>query len=218
MLVLAVSASVQAGSSWIPEDGYDWWSDCSDIPDPLEFLPIYLGSELPGFVDLGRTVQRGPVRWGVMQYTRDKDLGPTRISAGRWYGGMGADEWPAGSVYARRHIEHFRVMAWEVDGNRHRVDPSCIIVLPTEERTIGFYNVWVRFNEPGVHTLKIIGRQVGEFFFTYPFLELGTSDPLGLEGRRVFLTGESVGDVLDDEFIHTYELHVGKDEGTSSHQ
>src|SRR5688572_8217533 len=48
LLVLAVSASIQAGPSWISEDGYDWWSDCSDIPDPLEFLPIYLGSEVPG--------------------------------------------------------------------------------------------------------------------------------------------------------------------------
>jgi hypothetical protein len=209
-VLLVSTTSVQAREHWFSGEGYDWWSDCSDVPDPIEFLPIYLGSESPGFVDLHRTITRQGVRWRVMQYTRDKDLGPTRISAGRWYGGMGADEWPAGSLDAARHLERFHVTAWEIDGNRHSVDPACVVVLRGDDHTIGFYNAWVRFNDPGHHTLKIFGRQVLDFFFVYPFAETGLSDPFGLEGRRVFLSGEEMGDSLDDEFTHTYELNVGR--------
>jgi hypothetical protein len=207
-VLLASVAPAQAREHWIEGDGYDWWADCSDVPDPIEFLPIYLGNESPGFVDLRRTITRNDVRWRVMQYTRDKDFGPTRVSAGRWYGGMGADEWPPWSQNAVRHLDRFRVLAFEIDGNRHAVDPACVVVLPGDEHTIGFYNAWVRFGEPGLHTLKIIGRQMEEFFFTHG--ETGLSDPFGLEGRRVFLAGEFAGDTLDDEFTHTYELNVGR--------
>lgn len=211
-VLLAVAPAVQAAPiQWFSGEGYDWWTDCSDVPDPLEFLPIYLGSEAPGFVDLGRTITRSGVRWRVMQYTRDKDLGATRISTGRWYGGMGADEWPPASTDARRLLDRFRVTAWEIDGNRHAVDPSCVVLLTTEDLTIGFYNSWVRFTEAGLHTLKISGRQVEDFYFISPLGAIGLSDPFGLEGRRVFLAGEAVGDTLDDEFTHSYELHVGRE-------
>ena len=203
----AASASESPRDQWLEGDGYDWWTDCSDVPEPLEFLPIYLGSESPGFVDLRRTIVRSDVRWRRMQYTRDKDFGPTRISANRWYGGMGADEWPAGSPDAARFLDRFQVSAFEIDGNRHAVDPSCVIVLRGDDHTIGFYNAWVRFAEPGLHTLKIIGRQIGDFYFTDGS---GLSDPFGLEGRRVFLAGEFAGDVIDDEFVHAYELNVGR--------
>ena len=209
--LLLTAAPVRTETQWYAGEGYDWWTDCSDVPDPIEFLPIYLGSEAPGFVDLRRTISRNGSQWRVMQYTRDKDLGATRISTGTWYGGMGADEWPAGSADARRLLERFRVTAWEIDGNRHAVDPSCVVLLSTEDQTIGFYNAWVRFTEAGLHTLKITGRQVADFFFVFPFAGLGVTDPFGLEGRRVFLPGESLGESLDDEFTHTYELHVGKD-------
>jgi hypothetical protein len=212
-LIAALLATAPAAASrehWYQGDGYDWWTDCSDVPDPLEFLPIYLGSEAPGFIDLKRTIRRMGVDWRVMQYTRDKDFGPTRISANRWYGGMGADEWPAGSAEAGRFLERFRVTAFEVDGNRHAVDPTCVIVLRGDDHTIGFYNAWVRFADPGLHTLKIFGRQMEDFFFSHPLFESALSDPFGLEGRRVFLAGEVTGESLDDEFVHTYELNVGK--------
>ena len=209
-LLLASAPSAHAREHWFSGDGYEFWRDCSDVPDPIEFLPIYRGSERPGFVDLRRSITRNGDSWRVMQYTKDKDLGLTRITAGRWYGGMGADEWPAGSRDAARHLERFRVTTWEIDGNRYSVDPSCVVVLSGEEHTIGFYNAWVRFSDPGIHTLKITGRQILDFFFIDPLVEAGLSDPLGLEGRRVFLAGESRGDLLDDEFTHTYELQVSR--------
>jgi hypothetical protein len=208
-LLLAVPG-VSARPQWYSGDGYDWWADCSDVPDPIEFLPIYNGSDAPGFVDLGRTIVRSGVRWRQLQYTKDKELGVTRVSTGRWYSGMGADQWPPSSLDARRLLETFRVVAFEVDGNRHAVDPSCTFVLATDETTIGFYNAWVRFTEPGLYSLRIIGRQIDDFFFTDALVQSGLSDPLGLEGRRVFLRGESVGYNLDDEFTHAYELNVGK--------
>jgi len=212
-ILLLTAPTAETRPQWYEGDGYDWWNDCSDVPDPLEYLPIYLGSESPGFVDVGRSILRGGVRWRVLQYTRDKDLGPTRISAGRWYGGMGADEWaPGGDDDARRHLEAFRVVSWEIDGNRHAVDPSCTVVLNTDEHAIGFYNAWVRFNEPGLHTLKVTGRQTNEFYFVVPLDRSGLGDPFGLEGRRVFLRGESVGDTFDEELTHTYELHVGRED------
>jgi len=64
----------------------------------------------------------------------------------------------------------------------------------------------VRFTEPGVHTLRIFGRQLADFYFIFPFQALGGADPFGLLGRRVFLRGEYVGDMLDGEFVHSYEL------------
>jgi hypothetical protein len=208
---LLVSAPVlHARDQWYAGDGYDWWDDCSDVPDPIEFLPIYRGNESAGFVDLRRSITRNGDRWRVVQYTKDKDLGPTRITAGRWYGGMGADEWPARSRDAARHLERFRVTAWEIDGNRHSVNPACVMILPGDQHTIGFYNVWVRFNDPGIHTLKITGRQILDFYFIDPLVQAGLSDPLGVEGRRVFLAGEARGDLLDDEFTHTYELQVSR--------
>jgi hypothetical protein len=209
--IVLTSTPVETRMHWYSGEGYDWWTDCSDVPDTLEFLPIYLANDSPGFVDLRRTVSRSGLQWRVMQYTRDKDMGPTRISTGIWYGGMGADEWPSGSLDARRLLERFRVTSWEIDGTRHAVDPSCVVILSTDDQTIGFYNAWVRFTEAGLHTLKITGRQVSDFYFVYPFANLGVTDPFGLEGRRVFLAGESLGEALDDEFTHTYELHVGKD-------
>ena len=209
-LLLAAVPSAHERDRWLSFDGYDWWPDCSEVPDPIEFLPIHKGSDDPGFVDLRRRITRNGTDWRVMQYTRDKDFGLTRISVGRWYGGMGADRWPAGSRDAARHLERFRVTAWEVDGNRHDVDPSCVLIIPGEDQTIGFYNVWVRFNEPGSHTLKIIGRQILDFFFIDPDVQAGLADRLGLEGRRVFLAGESRGDLLDDEFTHSYDLQVSR--------
>ena len=209
--ILLVSAtSVQAREHWYSGEGYDWWSDCSDVPDPIEFLPIYLGNESPGFVDLHRTITRQGVDGASCSTRATRTWDRLESSAGRWYGGMGADEWPAGSLDAARHLERFHVTAWEIDGNRHAVDPACVVVLRGDDHTIGFYNAWVRFNEPGQHTLKIFGRQVLDFFFVYPFAETGLSDPFGLEGRRVFLSGEAMGDSLDDEFTHTYELNVGR--------
>lgn len=214
LAVAALAAAPPAGHrpQWVSGDGYDWWADCSDIPSPFEFLPIYVGSEAPGLVDLGRVVTRGGARWRAQQYTRDKDLGPTRASTGVWYSGMGADEWPAQTVDVRRQLDAFRVLAWEIDGNRHAVDPSCTAIVATDDLSIGFYNAWARFTEPGLHTLKIIGRQLHDFYFIFPLAELGLMDPYALEGRRVLLAGESVGDVLDGDFIHTYELHVGRDD------
>jgi len=212
ILLLIAAPNVAARDQYDSGDGYDWWTDCSDVPDPLEFLPIYTGTESAGFVDLHRNIDRRGVQWRQMQYTRDKDLGLVRISAGRWYGGMGADEWPVGSgmADAKRHLERFRVVSWEIDGTRQPVDPSCVMVLNGEDHVIGFYNAWVRFSEPGMHTLKITGRQTLEFYFIHPSVVMGLSDPLGLDGRRVFMAGEFAGDAIDDEFTHTYALMVGK--------
>lgn len=208
--LLLAGPGLAARPQWISEDGYDWWADCSDLPDPIEFLPIYQANDAPGFVDLGRGILRSGVRWRQLQYTKDKELGSTRVLTGRWYSGMGADQWPPSSTDARRLLETFRVVAFEIDGNRHGVDPSCTFVLATDETTIGFYNAWVRFSEPGIHSLRIIGRQIEDFFFTDTLVQSGLSDPLGLEGRRAFLRGESVGNSLDDDFTHTYELNVSR--------
>ena len=70
-VALVFSAPVQTRGEWAAYEGYDWWTDCADLPDPFEFLPAYLGSETPGPIDLGRTQQRGGVSWRMMQQTRD---------------------------------------------------------------------------------------------------------------------------------------------------
>jgi hypothetical protein len=194
------------------DEGYELWSNCGELPDSFDFLPIYLGNEAPGFVDLGRAVGgRGGLSWRAMQYTRDKDFGPVRVTMGRWYGGMGADRWPVGTINPVAQFAAFRVTAWEIDGTRYPVDPSCLWTFTNDELSFGLYNVWVRFTEPGVHRLRIFGRQAAPFYFIYPFALMGGADPFGLDGRRVFLPEEIVGDLLDEEFVHVYELHVGTD-------
>ena len=196
-----------------PADGYELWSDCSQLPDDVfEFLPVYLPGEAPGLVDLGQSVALEGLRWRALQYTRDKTFGPVQISTGRWYSGMGAERWPVGTVDPAQQLDRFRITTWEVDGVSHAIDPSCVLPLETEESSLALYNVWVRFTDPGVHTLKIVGRQVRDFFFLYPYGAMGTTDPLGLSGRRVFLRGEAVGDVLDGEFVHRYELVANRDQ------
>lgn len=212
VLIGGGSHNLEGRGRWLSGDGYDWWADCSELPDAFELLPTYLGSEAPGLVDLGKIVTRDGMRSRAVQYTRDKDLGPTRVNAGRWYGGMGAEEWPSHTVDVAQQLDALRVTSWQIDGNQHIVDPACVLTFATDDLALGLYNVWVRFPEPGFHTLKITARQVREFFFVYPFARMGTADPSGLDGRRVFLRGEAVGDVLDGEFVHTYELHVGREQ------
>lgn len=216
-----LSAGVGLGLAWTsalearethPDEGFEFWGDCTELPGSFEFLPIYLGHETRGFIDLGIDIDRGGFKWREVQYTRDKDFGAVRARVGRWYGGMGADDWPVGTVDLRRQYAAFRVAAWEVDGTRFAVPEDCQLVFDTEARTIGAWNVWIRFTSPGVHRVRVIGQQVRDFAFIYPFSALGLTDPLGLDGRRIFTTGEALGDALDDELVHTYEVHVDRED------
>jgi hypothetical protein len=193
-------------------EGFEFWGDCTELPDSFEFLPVYLGGETPGFIDLGTDVVRVGASWRALQYTRDKDFGAVRARVGPWYGGMGADDWPTGTVDLHRQYAAFRVSTWEVDGTRYAVPADCRLVFTTESRTIGAWNVWIRFTSPGVHRVRVIGRQVRDFAFIYPFAAKGLSDPLGLDGRRIFTVGEQIGDAMDDEFVHTYEVHVDRED------
>ena len=210
-VICPAGARVETRSKWVSFEGHDWWGECYEAPDDISFLPVYLPNEAPTYVDLGHNiVLEDGRRWRAIQATRDKDMGATRAVTGTWYSGMGSEDWPPRTVDVRTQLNAFRVVSYEIDGDRHAVNPACVVVYATSDETIGFYNAWVRFTEPGLHTLKITGRQVFDYPFIFPFLVTGTTDPLGLDGRRVFVRGETVGDVLDGEFVHTYELHVGK--------
>jgi len=211
LAVAALTSRLDAAAARPSAEGYELWNDCGALPDDFQFLPTFLGVKPSGFVDLGRNVTAQGLKWRALQYTRDEDFGAYAATAGRWYGGMGRDSWPAGTVNPVQQFEHFRVVAWEIDGERHEIDTSCVLSIQTNDVVVGLYNVWIRFPEPGVHTLRIFGRQETDFAFIYPYAALGGTDPLGLFGRRVFLAGEFIGDVLDDEFVHAYELHVTKD-------
>jgi len=210
-VLLSAGVRVQTREQWVSEEGYDWWTGCYEVPDDISFLPVYLPNEAQSYVDLGRNIVLEDGRgWRAVQATRDKDLGATRAVTGTWYAGMGSEEWPPRSVNVRRQLNAFRVLSYEINGNRHPVDSNCVIVYDTTEETIGFFNAWVRFTEPGLHTVKITARQLFDYPFIFPFLQSGTTDPLGLDGRRVFVRGETVGDTLDGDFVHTYEMHVGR--------
>ena len=212
-VLLSAGVRVETRDQWISHPGYDWWNDCYEVPDDISFLPTYLPNEARTHVDLGRNiVLEDGRRWQAIQATRDKDLGATRAVTGTWYAGMGSEEWPPRSVNVKAQLNAFRVVSYEIDGNRHAVPPSCVIVYATSDETIGFYNAWVRFTDPGPHTLKITGRQLFDYPFIFPFLQQGTTDPLGLDGRRIFVR-EEVGDVLDGDFVHTYDLRVGRRPG-----
>jgi hypothetical protein len=197
-------------------DGYELWSDCGNLPDSIEFLPIYLASDSHGFIDLGKNETIGAKDFRALQYTRDKDFGQWLIRTGRWYGGLLAERWPLHTVDPRRLFEHLRVAAWEIDGTLYPVDPSCVWTQDTDDQSIGLFNIWVRFTTAGTHTLKIIYRQVAQFPFTDP-LAAG-ADPFGLDGRRVLVKGEAIGDLLDEQFVHSYELVVMKEDAGATNK
>jgi hypothetical protein len=197
------------------EDGFEVWSDCRNLPDSFEFLPLYLASEPQGFVDLGQNETVGPQAFRKLQYTRDKDFGQWPIRTGRWYGTrMGLSQWPLRTVDATRVLEQFRVTAWQIDGAAFPVDPTCIQAVETDDLAMAWYNTWVRFSTPGTHTLKIFAKQIGPFLFTDPLSPAGL-DPFGLDGRRMFVK-EEVGDLLDAQFVHSYELIVGREDATAT--
>jgi hypothetical protein len=212
-MALAAARPHAAPARTSDEDGFELWSDCRTLPDDFSLLPVYLPSEPRGFVDLGRNEPIGALTFHALQYTRDKDFGQWPIKAGRWYGGMGLSSWPVRTVNAGQVLESFRVTAWQVDGALFPVDPGCIQVVQTDEVQMAWYNMWVRFNAPGAHTLKIFSRQVAPFVFTDPLAASAGFDPFGLDGRRVFLK-EEIGDLLDQQFVHSFELVVGREDTT----
>lgn len=193
-------------------DGYDVWSDCANLPDSIEFLPIYLASDAHGFIDLNRNETIGVQEFHALQYTRDKDFGQWLIRTGKWYGGLVFERWPLNTVNVRRFLEHVRVTAWAIDGTLYPVDPACVWTQDTDDQSVGLFNAWVRFTTAGTHTLKIFYRQIAPFLFTDPNMSGPGADPFGLNGRRVLVKQEVIGDILDEQFVHSYELVVMRED------
>jgi hypothetical protein len=209
-LAIAVVAARPQAAARPSSEAHEVWNDCSELPDGWQFLPYYLGRDTQGFVDVGTDNLQG-LGIRAVQYTRDKDFGGVRAVAGRWYGSqMGFARGPAGADL-RSQMAAFRLIALEVDGTSYAVDPSCVRFMDDDDYTIGLYNVWVRFSDAGIHTVKIFGRQIAPFPFLDAAVAAGGMDPFGLDGRRVFV-GERIGDVMDGQFVHTYELQVGSEE------
>ena len=214
VVTVALIGLVITGRRALPvqaEPAYEFWPSCNALPPEgeQEFLPIFLPGEEEGFVDLGQlSVQHGGQNWKAMQFTRDKDFGATTVPVGKWVLGVAGDEWPAGTVNVQQEMLATRMVAWEIDGHRYDVNPSCFLNLSSSDGGFGLYNVWARFNAPGAHTLRIILQQIRDFYFVYPFDFLGVTDPFGLDGRRVFVRGEVSGDDLDGFLIHRYDLNV----------
>lgn len=193
-------------------EGYELWSDCANLPESINFLPIYLPSDSHGFIDLGRNETVGVQEYRALQYTRDKDFGMWLIRTGQWYGGLLAERWPLHTVNVRSLLERIRVTAWEIDGTVYPVDPGCVWTQDTDDQSVGLFNAWVKFTTAGTHNLKIFYRQFAQFPFTDPLVAVAGADPFGLDGRRVLLKGETLGDVLDEQFVHSYDLVVMKDD------
>lgn len=213
-ITIALAAVVLLGRHSVvaaaPAPPYEFWQDCGALPPEadIDFLPIFLPAEEPGFVDLGDTVPHGGQTWGALQFSRDKDFGDTTVAQGKWLVGLSGDEWPANTVNVKQEMLATQMVSWEIDGVSHRVNPSCFLDLSSSEGSFGLYNVWARFNQPGDHELKIVFRQIRDFYFVIPFAEFGIPDPLGLDGRRVFVRGETAGDTLDGLIVHRYSVHV----------
>ena len=207
-LVMATARPQAAPRPSDDGDGYELWSDCRELPDSIEFLPVYLPSDSKGFIDLHRNETIGLKDFRALQYTRDKDFGQWMIRTGKWYGGLLAERWPLHTVDPARLFEHLRVSAWEIDGTLYPVDPTCVWTQETEDQALGLFNLWVRFTTAGTHTLKVMYRQIAPFPFTDPLV--AAADPFGLDGRRVLVKGEVLGDLLDEQFVHSYELVVMK--------
>jgi hypothetical protein len=188
--------------------GFEFWSSCTSLPDfaDVEFLPIFTDSETPGFVDLGSlAVHRNGLKWKALQFTRDKAFDIT-VPAGKWLFGLLGDEWPAGTVDVIQELRSGRLESIEVDGWNFWIRPDCLLDLSSEEGTFAMYVVLPKFTKPGYHSLKYRWAQRRSFFFIYPYAALGTTDPFGLDGRRVFLGGETVGNRLDGQMVLKYRV------------
>lgn len=204
---LIANSSVKSASA---QSNYELWSDCNTLPPlvDLEPLPIFLPAETPSFVDLGGlTKLHAGETWKALQWTRDKDFGPVPVQVGKWITAAGGDEWPPNTVHVKKEMLATRVVAWEIDGNVFRINPSCFLDLSSDEGAFGLYNVWVRFNAPGTHTLRVFLKQNRDFYFEHD----GNLGPIVApgNGRWVFLAGEVIGDLpLDGLMTHRYTLYV----------
>jgi hypothetical protein len=187
--------------------GWEVWADRATIPwDEVTFLPIFTPDETPAFVDLGTNVSHGGTEWRALQYQRDKALAVTVPLNSYLFGPLG-DEWPSGTVDAVAELHAVRLVAIEIDGTRIDVEPSSILDL-SGDRAVAVYNVLPRFTAPGQHTIRYFWQQKRAFYFVYPFAVLGFPDPLGMEGRRVFVAGERVGNPIDGMIVLSYDLTV----------
>lgn len=189
---------------------YELWPSCTTLPDfaEVEFLPIFTPSEPPAFVDLGSlTVQHAGKTWKALQFTRDKSLDAT-VSVNKWLFGLAGDEWPAGTVDVFKELHAGRLESVDIDGKSVKVNPSCLLDLSSQDGSFAVYVVLLKFTSPGVHTLKYRWRQRRAFYFVYPFDVLNIPDPAELNGRRVFLGGETVGDPVDGDLVLNYNVTV----------
>ncbi len=95
-VLLSAGVRVETRDQWMSGEGYDWWTDCYEVPDDMSFLPIYLPNEAPTYVDLGRNiVLEDGRRWRAVQATRATRTwaprGPSRARGIRdGLGGMAA--------------------------------------------------------------------------------------------------------------------------------
>ena len=145
---------------------YDVWP-CRELPDfsEVEFLPIFLEGETPGFVDLGTlALEHEGETWKALQFTSDKQF-EVEVPAGKWLFPLLGDEWPPDTVDVIKELHAGRLIGLVIDGDHLSVSPSCLLDLSSEEGSIAFYNRLVRFNSAGVHSLTVIWEHDANIFW-----------------------------------------------------
>jgi hypothetical protein len=109
---------------------------------------------------------------------------------------------------SRRLFEHLRVSAWEIDGTLYPVDPTCVWTQETDDQASGFSISGCDSRRPArTRSRSCTARSRSS---RSPIHSWPGADPFGLDGRRVLVKGEVLGDVLDEQFVHSYELVVMK--------
>ena len=210
VLLAAVGCGGDAPSETRSTLAFELWATRGALPPEgqIEFLPLFLATETPGFVDTGDVVTHAGKTHKALQYTRDKELTAT-IPINKYLVGPIGDEWPAGSVNPFDELHAARLEAVDIDGVRVKVTPSDILDLSSAEGSFALYTILPRFTTTGQHTLVYSWRQVRNFYFTYPYAAVGMTDPDPVhEGRRVFVAGESAGTDLDGLMTVRYTLNV----------
>ena len=128
------------------------------------------------------------------------------VPAGKWLFGLQGDDWPPGTVDAFNEMHSVRLESIEIDGRPVKLNPSDILTVPGHSFAV--YNVYPRFNVHGQHTIVYRWRGRSANYFVIPFDVLGFPDPLGLDGRRVFVPGEIDGVTLDGAMSLSYSVTV----------
>ena len=202
---------------------FDWWEDRTFIPPFEQIASLPLASDDFGgdqHHHLGdKVLERDGLEYKAVQFFRDAEF-TVEAQVGQYVLGWIGQFYPKGTFDGEGWLRSTE-LTLEINGQAFPIaeeDQVMIPDFPSGEDNLWTYMAFPRFLTPGEYTLKYRWRQLEPFFWVFPFghplIPHLPADPLGFEGRRVYVPEED-GEILDGEFVLTYHLTVVGGEQTA---